>query len=77
MQELRLVAVSEDGTYAVLTVPGRSGRFSLPIDDSQVKPGLGARSPTWSPSGSPASARTRETPGGTHANGPMAAGWCH
>jgi hypothetical protein len=33
MQELRLVAVSEDGSYAVLTVPGRSGRFSLPIDD--------------------------------------------
>ena len=32
MQELRLVAVSEDGTYAVLTAPGRSGRFSLPID---------------------------------------------
>jgi hypothetical protein len=33
MQELRLVAVSEDGTYAVLAVPGRSGRFTLPIDD--------------------------------------------
>ena len=33
MQELRLVAVSEDGSYAVLTVPGRSGRFALPIDD--------------------------------------------
>ena len=33
MQELRLVAVSEDGTYAVLTAPGRSGRFSLPIDE--------------------------------------------
>src|SRR5499427_9267292 len=33
MQELRLVAVSEDGSYAVLTAPGRSGRFSLPIDD--------------------------------------------
>ena len=33
MQELRLVAVSEDGTYAVLAVPGRGGRFSLPIDD--------------------------------------------
>src|SRR5580658_5875751 len=33
MQELRLVAVSEDGSYAVLVVPGRSGRFSLPIDD--------------------------------------------
>jgi hypothetical protein len=33
MQELRLVAVSEDGTYCVLAVPGRGGRFSLPIDD--------------------------------------------
>jgi Protein of unknown function (DUF3071) len=33
MQELRLVAVSEDGSYAVLAAPGRSGRFSLPIDD--------------------------------------------
>jgi Protein of unknown function (DUF3071) len=33
MQELRLVAVSEDGSYAVLAVPGRSGRFLLPIDD--------------------------------------------
>jgi len=33
MQELRLVAVSEDGTYAILAVPGRSGRFLLPIDD--------------------------------------------
>jgi hypothetical protein len=33
MQELRIVAVSEDGTYAVLAVPGRGGRFSLPIDD--------------------------------------------
>ena len=33
MQELRIVAVSEDGSYAVLAVPGRSGRFSLPIDD--------------------------------------------
>ena len=33
MQELRLVAVSEDGSYAVLAVPGRSGRFSLPIDE--------------------------------------------
>src|SRR5262249_13742243 len=33
MQELRLVAVSEDGSYAVLVVPGRSGRFALPIDD--------------------------------------------
>ena len=33
MQELRLVAVSEDGTYAVLAAPGHGGRFSLPIDD--------------------------------------------
>jgi len=33
MHELRLVAVSEDGSYAVLDVPGRGGRFSLPIDD--------------------------------------------
>src|ERR1700749_5199539 len=33
MQELRLVAVSEDGSYAVLTAPGASGRFSLPIDE--------------------------------------------
>jgi hypothetical protein len=33
MQELRLVAVSEDGTYAVLAAPGHAGRFSLPIDD--------------------------------------------
>ncbi len=33
MHELRLVAVSEDGTYAVLVVPGRGGRFSLPIND--------------------------------------------
>ncbi|MGH3305942.1 MAG: septation protein SepH, partial [Streptosporangiaceae bacterium] len=33
MQELRLVAVSEDGSYVILAVPGRSGRFLLPIDD--------------------------------------------
>ncbi|HEX3711899.1 MAG TPA: septation protein SepH, partial [Trebonia sp.] len=33
MQELRFVAVSEDGSYAVLAVPGRSGRFVLPIDE--------------------------------------------
>ncbi len=33
MQELRLVAVSEDGSYAILVVPGRSGRFALPIDE--------------------------------------------
>jgi len=33
MQELRLVAVSEDGTYVVLTQPGRGTRFSLPNDE--------------------------------------------
>jgi hypothetical protein len=33
MQELRFVAVSEDGSYAVLAIPGRSGRFMLPIDE--------------------------------------------
>jgi hypothetical protein len=33
MQELRLVAVSEDGSYAILALPGRSNRFLLPIDD--------------------------------------------
>ena len=33
MHELRLVAVSEDGSYAILEVPGRGGRFSLQIDD--------------------------------------------
>src|SRR5215467_15068963 len=33
MQELRLVAVSEDGSYAIVAVPGRSDRFLLPIDD--------------------------------------------
>ena len=33
MQELRFVAVSEDGQYAVLGVPGRSARFTLPIDE--------------------------------------------
>jgi len=33
MQELRLVAVSEDGSYAILAVPGRSDRFLLPIDE--------------------------------------------
>ncbi|MGH3321990.1 MAG: septation protein SepH [Streptosporangiaceae bacterium] len=32
MQELRLVAVSEDGTYLVLASPVRGTRFSLPID---------------------------------------------
>ena len=33
MQELRFVAVSEDGSYAVLAVPGRSGRYILSIDE--------------------------------------------
>jgi hypothetical protein len=33
MQELRLVAVSEDGSYAVLAAPGSGGRFALRIDD--------------------------------------------
>jgi len=33
MQQLRLVAVSEDGSYAVLAAPGSGGRFSLPVDD--------------------------------------------
>jgi hypothetical protein len=33
MQELRLVALSEDGSYVVLTAPGSGGRFSLPVDD--------------------------------------------
>src|SRR3984957_18719588 len=33
MQELRFVALSEDGSYAVLAVPGRSGRYILPIDE--------------------------------------------
>src|ERR1700733_5180879 len=33
MQELRFVAVSEDGRYAVLAIPGRSARFTLPIHE--------------------------------------------
>jgi hypothetical protein len=33
MHQLRLVAVSEDGTFAILAEPGRGGRYSLPIDD--------------------------------------------
>ncbi|HTP15135.1 MAG TPA: septation protein SepH [Streptosporangiaceae bacterium] len=33
MQDLRLVAVSEDGSYAILAVPGLGKRFSLTIDD--------------------------------------------
>ncbi|MGH3389018.1 MAG: septation protein SepH, partial [Actinomadura sp.] len=33
MQELRLVAVSEDGSYLVLATSGRGTRFTLPVDD--------------------------------------------
>ncbi|WP_017610523.1 septation protein SepH [Nocardiopsis xinjiangensis] len=33
MHELRLVAVSEDGTYLVLAGTGRGPRFMLPVDD--------------------------------------------
>ncbi|MQA83655.1 MAG: DUF3071 domain-containing protein [Streptosporangiales bacterium] len=33
MQELRLVAVSEDGRYLVLATAGRGTRFTLPIDE--------------------------------------------
>ena len=33
MHELRLVAVSEDGTYLVLASTGRGTRFMLPVDD--------------------------------------------
>ncbi len=33
MQELRLVAVSEDGTYLVLATAGRGTGFTLPVDD--------------------------------------------
>lgn len=33
MQELRLVAVSEDGSYLVLATPGRGTRFMVPIDE--------------------------------------------
>ena len=44
MQELRFVAVSEDGSYAVLAVPGRSARFSLPIDERLRAVALGQSS---------------------------------
>src|ERR1700689_2460200 len=44
MQELRFVAVSEDGRYAVLTVPGRSARFMLPIDERLRAVALGQTS---------------------------------
>lgn len=33
MQELRLVAVSEDGAYLVLATSGRGTRFMLPVDE--------------------------------------------
>jgi Protein of unknown function (DUF3071) len=44
MQELRFVAVSEDGQYAVLGVPGRSARFTLPIDERLRAVALGQTS---------------------------------
>src|SRR5579862_9742569 len=44
MQELRFVAVSEDGSYAVLAVPGRSARFTLPIDERLRAVALGQSS---------------------------------
>jgi len=44
MQELRFVAVSEDGSYAVLAVPGRSARFMLPIDERLRAVALGQTS---------------------------------
>src|SRR6202142_4009344 len=44
MQELRFVAVSEDGSYAVLAIPGRSGRYILPIDERLRAVALGQAS---------------------------------
>ncbi len=44
MQELRFVAVSEDGSYAVLDIPGRSARFTLPIDERLRAVALGQTS---------------------------------
>ncbi|MDQ2810368.1 MAG: septation protein SepH [Actinomycetota bacterium] len=44
MQELRFVAVSEDGRYAVLAVPGRSARYTLPIDERLRAVALGQTS---------------------------------
>jgi hypothetical protein len=44
MQELRFVAVSEDGSYAVVAVPGRSARFILPIDERLRAVALGQTS---------------------------------
>jgi hypothetical protein len=44
VQELRFVAVSEDGSYAVLAIPGRSGRYILPIDERLRTVALGQTS---------------------------------
>src|ERR1700726_2456432 len=44
MQELRFVGVSEDGRYAVLAIPGRSARFTLPIDERLRAVALGQTS---------------------------------
>ena len=44
MQDLRFVAVSEDGRYAVLAIPGRSARFMLPIDERLRAVALGQTS---------------------------------
>lgn len=33
MQELRLVAVSEDGSFLILATPGRGTRFMVPVDE--------------------------------------------
>src|SRR6202166_3508602 len=44
MEGLRFVAVSEDGRYAVLAVPGRSARFTLPIDERLRAVALGQTS---------------------------------
>jgi len=44
VQEIRFVAVSEDGSYAVLAVPGRSGRYILPIDERLRAVALGQTS---------------------------------
>jgi Protein of unknown function (DUF3071) len=44
VQELRFVAVSEDGSYAVLAIPGRSGRYILPIDERLRAVALGQTS---------------------------------
>jgi Protein of unknown function (DUF3071) len=44
MQELHFVAVSEDGRYAVLGIPGRSARFTLPIDERLRAVALGQTS---------------------------------